>query len=246
MGFSLLEYLDWRIPKKMAVMKEKIFCEENMDYCYGTEFVARYQDVFSAFDLIKKSIIIQSLINKKEIEENAVLYHDADIDLKEKQNIIHDRLPYFRFNDTKIYVPIYNEDINKLYDTKYNELVNSNSSSFVSDFDPFELYGLDIFKSPFTRLIFIKEDTSCGCFFHPELFQIFIINKQGGLDHIIPIMDSFIKRMNFDDFCKVMDSFFEFDRDGFVKGLYEEKFISKEIYNDLLDYMEKKKKKYGE
>lgn len=246
MAFHLFDYLDWKIPKKMTLMSEKEFCEQNISFGKSSGFISRFNDVQFPFDLIRKTIILQSLINKKQIEENAELYNDSELGQEEKRNIIHSYLPYFLFNGVKIYVPTFDEEKNKYYDSDLEGLKKNKISEDVSDFNPFEYYGLDLFKSPFTRLILIQEDKTTAAFFHPELFEVFIINDQGDLDQTIPLFDSFKERPDLDNFFprlkKVVERFYDFDRTGFINALHSEGFISDILYQDILLQSEKDKR----
>ncbi len=250
MSFNLFSHLNWRIPKKLSVMPEKVLCENNVTLLNTSGLLAKYQDITGPFDLIKKAVVINALINKKQIEDESELYQDLSIDGLESYNIIHSKLPYFEIENTKIYVPIFSIEDNVCYDTLTHSLIEPEYIKYRHSFaekiiDPFETYGLDLFKSPFTRLILLMEDQSCGCFFHPELNEVFIINRQGMLDQTIPLFDSFIKERSYEDFFPrlklVFEKFFAFDKEGFINALHTEGFISDNLFDEIGKRYEKEK-----
>lgn len=256
MHFNLFDYLDWKIPQKMSNIYEKQFAEEHQQLFSYYGFLNRYDSDKSSFGLIKKNVIIQALINKKQIEEEAELYSDVELNTQARLDIIHDRLPYFYHGDIKIYVPIFSPSFNKRYDSHVESLSRYPFLSLKNDFeseviDPFETYNHQLFESTFSRLILIVKDETCAAYYHVQLRTIFVINSQGSLDHLIPLFDADIKYPNnldlFPRLKHLMEAYFDYDRDAFVNRLYSDQFISEHLYQEIIKlsfkYKSKKEKR---
>lgn len=242
MHFNLFDYLDWKIPKKLSMITEKQFTDEHQQFFSFYGFLNKYDTDKTPFGLIKKSIIVQSLINKKQIEEEAELYSDTELNTEERLNIIHDRLPFFRFEDTKIYVPFFSPAFNRRYDFQVESLTRYPFLSLKNDFeseviDPFEIYNHQLFNSTFSRLVFIMKDKTCAAFYHVQLQTIFVINDQGSLDHMIPLFDADVKFPNnlnlFPRLKNLMEAYFDYDRQEFIEILHTGEFISDHLYGEI-------------
>lgn len=243
MSFDLFDYLDWKIQKRMQQSYEKKFADAHQQYFSFYGFLSRFSEVANPFDLIRKTIILQGLLAKKQIEEEALLYSDTELSMPYRMEVIHNRLPFFKHDKINIYIPFFSPSFNKRYDTKVDSLSKHPFSLLKHDFqdmiiDPFETYGLDLFKSDFTRLIFLKEDRTCAAFYHVEFETIFIINNQGSLDHLIPLFDNSLKNPSYDNFFNrllhLIEAYFNYDREAFIARLYEDGFISKFLYDDII------------
>lgn len=243
MTFKLFDYLDWKIPLNISSMEEKKIISENVElfsyYAYLNKFVTGHE----AFAVIEKSILIQGYLNKKQIEQEADLYSDTELQNEEIYNSIHDRLPYFVHNGIKIYVPFFSPAFNKRYDTKVSSLSKYPFNLLKKDFgdelvNPFELYNKELFSSPFSRLIYITEDNTTLAYYHAELKCLFIINKQGTLDQIIPLFDEYIVLPDYTNiFSRLKDLltyFYNYDRQGFIDALKRNSFISEYLYRDII------------
>lgn len=243
MNFDLFDFLDWKIPKRMQQSYEKKFAEVHQQYFSFYGFLSRFNEVSNSFDLIRKTIILQGLLAKKQIEDEAQLYSDTELSMPYRMEIIHNRLPFFTHENVNIYIPFFSPSFNKRYDTKVDSLSKHPFSLLKHDFqdmiiDPFETYGLELFKSDFTRLIFLREDETCAAFYHVDFETIFIINNEGSLDHMIPIFDNALKNPEYKDFFKrllhVIDAYFNYDRDLFIERLCTDGLISKFLYDEII------------
>ena len=159
-----------------------------------------------------------------------------------RHEVIHKKLPYFEFEDVKIYVPFFSKEFNVHYDTKLDSLTRPPFDSLKEDFDssvinPFDTYGYKLFDSQFTRLVLIDEykDEGVAVFYHIGFESIYIITDQGTCDAIIPIFDNNIKKKNkdklFERISSLMKLYFANDREGFVDALLSLELISKHLYD---------------
>jgi hypothetical protein len=212
------------------------------------------------FRILQANIIIKALLNKELIESHL---EKISLDATQERNIPKEEFiknkvweildqtgsPYFVLEKTRIYIPVfsrslnimYNEECAKLLEKPYNVLVDKPKSSCV---DLFDTYGLDLYNSPFTSLIKIKDDKTSSSFYDPDFEVIYVINKQGRLDLEIHLFDKYLKNMEkhhtLSKIEMVMSCFYNTDYPGFVDALYKNKLISKKIYLQAMHKMDMK------
>jgi hypothetical protein len=244
--------------------KNNIYAKTN-EYTYYISNIALLSDAFpsykfplvenNTFRIIQMNILINALKNKNIIEETLdKCIHELNpinITTEEKNLYIRNHIwkeldlhnsPYFIIDRARIYIPlysqglnlIYNDECSKLFEYPYNQLKNDPSTAAI---DLFDVYNYALYDSKFTHLIKIKEDKSSAAFYHPEFETIYIINDQGRLDIAIDLFDRHIKNINSDDIIKrvedVVENFYSNDRKKFIKSLYKNQFISEKIYRKL-------------
>lgn len=112
--------------------------------------------------MIKTIVVLEGLNNKRKIENEAEIYTEVELSEENRHEVIHKKLPYFEFEDVKIYVPFFSKEFNVHYDTKLDSLTRPPFDSLKEDFDssvinPFDTYGYKLFDSQFTRLVLIDE-----------------------------------------------------------------------------------------
>ena len=87
-------------------------------------------------------------------------------------------------------------------------------------------------------MIYITEDNTTLAYYHAELKCLFIINKQGTLDQIIPLFDEYIVLPDYTNiFSRLKDLltyFYNYDRQGFIDALKRNNFISEYLYRDII------------
>lgn len=255
------------IYKMLAKYKRKVNFHQTDEYRFFIKNAPLYSSILSfykfsvnetvPFRIISANIIIRALINKElyehKLEEFALestqvnnMSKNEYIKLNVWKLLEENNAPYFYVEKSRIYIPIfsrtlnliYNEECEKLLEYPYNKLIESPKTSCV---DLFDTYSTNLFNSPFTSLILIKEDKTSSAFYHPDLETIFIINDQGRLDLEIPLFDKFLKNLDqhriINKIQNVVEIFYKNDYFGFVKALFENRFISKKMYSKLKNKM---------
>lgn len=231
-NFKLIPYLEWYNVKKLSDSFEKKYYDEynNLFSRYG--FLNVYNDITDSFELIKTIVVLEGLNNKRKIENEAEIYTEVELSEENRHEVIHKKLPYFEFEDVKIYVPFFSKEFNVHYDI--DSLKEDFDSSVIN---PFDTYGYKLFDSQFTRLVLIDEykDEGVAVFYHIGFESIYIITNQGTCDAIIPIFDNNIKKKNkdklFERISSLMKLYFANDREGFVDALLSLELISKHLYD---------------
>lgn len=198
------------------------------------------------FDVMRANIVLESLENKRQIE-NTCRDIASILDISNKENLIKFKkalkeitvsLAYHEENKTKIYIPIFSKAINgiyssnqnQLFDYPYDQLFENFSNSIV---DAFDTYGPELYNSNFTKLIRISSNGKEVAYFHYDTNTIYIVNSQGRLDEKIVLFDKYIKRPNLNHMLErikpVVDAYFANDREGFIKSLKDNSFISRKM-----------------
>mgnify|MGYP003571367228 CR=1 FL=1 len=207
-----------------------------------------YLEIDNNFDVIKANIIIKSIINKEELDS---VFEKTLADFEENQNLesfskhyeecIKD-LNYIHVEDAKIYIPFFNtqtnlvyyKDFNKMQDYPYLQLRKKFDSFIIN---PFQTYNISLFDSKFVNLIRVGETESCVAYFHPELYEILIINNQGSIDNIIYLFDKFIKNPNKENILErikpLVEAYFNNEMNDFIDILYKNNFISKIVFSKI-------------
>jgi len=246
-NFSLFNYLRYRCDKTLLVSESSYRKYYNDKFFMLDDYpqLRVYDDIYSPLTLIKMVILLQALVNKNSIEKQVELYQDANLKNKDVINVIHSRMPYLIYNEQKIYVPLFSPSFNNVYSDKLNLLLKQPYLSLKKDFisslvNPFFTYGFEIFNSTFTNLILLKTSASkdSAAFYSIEFEMIFIITNQGTLQEQINLFDKDPNQSNkehlFERLVKLVDFYFNEDKDGFINYLYEGEFISKKTYDFIL------------
>lgn len=204
------------------------------------------------FDLIKSNIVIQSMMNKAQIEK---ILDDITINFKKLQDpvtrkkiiaFVNERivnLPFLEEEGKKIYFPLFSRTLNMLFLEEPEKLLEYPYSVLRHDFattliDPFEAYGYALYNSKFTNLIKISGDKTSCAFYHFDYRTIYIINDQGRLDIAIPLFDKAMKKISthhlIERITKVVEAFYTNNRETFIHELYAQKFVSFKLYRKFL------------
>lgn len=198
------------------------------------------------FDIIRANILLQGLENKKNIEsevENLAKHFDEGKKVTHEKYILTLRertigAPYYQEGNIKIFIPFFSKALNSIYTREpekllkepFNGLKEAFSGSLI---DPFDTYGADLYNSSFTRLIKVGERKNEFAFFHYDTNTIYIINEQGRLDVSIFLFDKYIKFPNYNNMLErispVIEQYFNYDKEEFIKALYTSKFISRRM-----------------
>ena len=243
--FNLFSYIKWKNDKHELLSNSsyKQFFDENFHVLEHYPWLNKYMSYESSFDLIKSTIIIKTILNKKQIEMYSQFYSEADLKIESTYNLVHSRLPYFIKDDIRIYVPIFKEMYNERYDRFLGSLLKLPYSSLKDDFedrtiDCFDYYNCSLFNSSFTKMILISQRDNLQAYYDVELETIFIIDDQGVLEQEIPIFDNKCKDKRkshiFDHVSSLVEAYYNCDKNAFILGLYNYGFISKKAYEFIL------------
>jgi hypothetical protein len=197
------------------------------------------------FNIIRINILLKSLINKLAIEKEVSSLGEYISNGEKVENAkfiqtIRDKtleLPYFNDGKNKLFIPIFSRAINFIYSKEtykllsypYNELIINFKDSMI---DPFDLYGYEIYNSYFTRLVQVgvSSDKKEAVYFHYDTNTLYFINDQGRLDKKLVLFDKYIKRITTSHMLErikpVVNAYFTYDREAFIKALVDGKFIS--------------------
>ena len=209
------------------------------------KFSFLYDSENNEFDIMRANIIIGALKNKEtiELEVESLKKYGQDKDPKAFKEALKNRcidLPYFSNNGLKIYIPIFTRAINEIYtnepllllESPYNDLKNNYIDSSI---DPFDTYGAELFNSFFTSLVKVDTNGKEVAYFHYDTNTIYIINDQGRLDLKIVLFDKYLRKINtthmLERVTSVVRKYFENDKEGFLKALLENNFISKKLFD---------------
>ena len=250
----LFSFLNKKTLNKYEKTEEYQFYMKNKEYLLPLNF--HYHLVFSennAFKIIQANILIKAMMNKEIYDETLKRSQDELLTIIDGRNeylkskiwkaLDENQAIYFEKDATRIYLPIYsramnliyNDDPIKLLEYPYTEIVKDARSSCI---DLFDLYNYDLYASPFTHLIKIKEDKTSCAFYHPDFETIFIINDQGRLDIAIPLFDKYLKERDHHLLMKrvanVVDDFYSNERKKFVRSLRDNGLISSKMCSILL------------
>lgn len=227
--FSLFSYLQ---KKNKKDIKSYSLYKENSSNVFILEPISNiFNKVISnksLIDVLKTNILIKGMKNKEYIENNL---------FKEDYN-----LPKMNIDSMDIYIPFYNEDLNLIYSIyqdklnkfPYSEMIDDYSKSIVN---PFTYYGYELYNSSFTNLKLISKHSKEAYFYCEELETILSITSQGGLEKEIPLFDYQHEKKSFDEIKdnlqKLMSYYHDFDRENFIDELFNSKFISHKLYDEI-------------
>lgn len=199
-------------------------------------------DVSNEFDLMRANIIIQSLINKKTIEDSVIyVYKKSMMNTLEANKVIEEsikKLPYIIEGEEKIYVPIFSRAINTFYSRQFAKLLSEPYNKLLENFDVscidlFEVYNFELYDSLFSKLVPIYKDENVMVTYHFDFHSIYVINKQGRLDAKIALFDRYLKKPNYDHVIErikpVVDRYLHDDKEGMMKLLIEKNLVSEKL-----------------
>lgn len=213
--------------------------------------LVRFAKATQPFDVIRANILIRSLHNKAEIEEEFIRVL-KEARKKQEENPISiavaktyefsKRLPYLAEGNRKIYVPLLSRSINEIYDRNLSKLLDDNYKLLLTTFNPliidtFDVYGSQIYNSFFTKLILVAEDEKIQAFYDYDSFSLYFVNKQGRLENQICLFDKGIARRNTNHMVErllpVANAYLRFNKKEMIYWLVENKLISSTIINKI-------------
>ena len=242
---KLFDFIASRAKRRKGFEKseEFRFFLENRHLLIRLPHFSNYYDLDSdPFDIMRANIVLQAYLNKAKMEEeirNLNTYISANKKnhehfVKSFQEIISE-LPYYQDENEKIYIPFFTRSLNEIYHDEPEKLLTYPYDGLAENFkdtviDPFDTYGSELYNSHFSRLVKIKQDGKETAFFHYDTNTIYFVNEQGRLDTSIVLFDRYIRHPNYAHMLErikpVVDAYFAFDREAFLKALHENGFLS--------------------
>lgn len=146
----------------------------------------------SAFSYYENEIIYRSIMNKRAIEDayfqGLAKMNDfySTLDFKEKQRMmnyeIHEQLqslPHFVVDDTNIYIPFFDEKMNRIYQNEivlfdlkqYREIVRNYQHLMVKHH-----YGIHVYDASFSSLVWVAQFKSQVALFDPHTKRLFFMD----------------------------------------------------------------------
>lgn len=172
--------------RKVTSYKARLFEMQKLFKEYGIACVMK--DEFSFFQI---EIIYESILNKQRFEDTYlttyVTMHDfwEDLDYQERKhqmNVDIDRmrkeLKSFPFNNEEIYMPMFDERMNRLYTQEIVLLELKQYGRFQRKFDDViqkDLYGINPYMYNFTSCLFICGDEKHFSIYNPDLNRLYFI-----------------------------------------------------------------------
>ena len=208
-------------------------------------FISLYDFDSDPFEVMRANIVLQAYLNKAKMEEeinNLNTYISPN-----KKNHAHfvksfheivSELPYFQEDKDKIFIPFFTRSLNQIYYDDPEKLLTYPYNGLMDHFkdtviDPFDTYGSELYNSHFSRLVKIRKEDKETAFFHYDTNTIYFVNEQGRLDTSIVLFDRYIRHPNYSHMLErikpVVDAYFAFDREAFLKALVNNGFMSSHL-----------------
>jgi hypothetical protein len=243
MSKSATEYLFWANPKSIANSFEQRFYDENASL-FNVK-TSLYNENRSILDIIKSTIILQGLENRRQLNTDYLQFPKEQLQRKEIQEALVEQLPYIEDGGERIYIPTYSREINDIYyrhpemlkERPYSDYLTNENVGVVN---PFETYGFLLLDSPFTRLVKLdatKDDIHV--YYHIDFETLFFIRKDLTLELELPILDEKAKRTDnlhlFDDLEVIAKDYFDGDIEKMFVHLKEKKLLSSSLFEECME-----------
>ena len=245
---KLFDYIASKAKRRQGFEKSeefRFFLEYRHLLTKIPRFVHFYDLESEPFEIMRANIILQAYLNKSKMEQE--IHNLSNYITVNKKNHAHfvksfheiiSEQPYYQEDKDKIFIPfftrslnqIYNEDPEKLLTYPYNGLADNFKDTVV---DPFDTYGSELYNSQISRLVKIREFDKETAFFHYDTNTIYFVNEEGRLDASVVLFDRYIRRPNYAHMLErikpVVDAYFAFDREAFLKALHDNDFLSSHL-----------------
>ncbi|MBQ6731356.1 MAG: hypothetical protein IJR08_05590 [Bacilli bacterium] len=242
---SLFNFIASRAKRRKGFEKSEEF-RFFLDYRHLLTRLPRFVNFYDLdsdpFDIMRANIILQAYINKAKMEEEVRnLSNYINVNKKNHAHFVksfHEiisELPYFQDGKDKIFIPFFTRSLNEIYIDDPEKLLTYPYDGLAENFkdtviDPFDTYGSELYNSHFSRLVKIRKEDKETAFFHYDTNTIYLINEQGRLDTSIVLFDRYIRHPNYAHMLEriqpVIDAYFAFDREAFLKALHDNGFLS--------------------
>ena len=246
---KLFDYIASRAKKRKDFEKSeefRFFIENRHLLTKIPRFVNFYDIENEPFEIFRANIILQAYLNKSKMEEE-IQNLSGYININNKKNhaqfirsyheIISEQ-PYFQEDKNKIFIPFFTRSLNQIYHDEPEKLLAYPYDGLADNFkdtviDPFDTYGSELYNSQFSRLVKVKQEGKETAFFHYDTNTIYFVNEEGRLDANVVLFDRYLRRPNYAHMLErmkpVIDAYFAFDREGFLRALRENGFISSHL-----------------
>lgn len=239
---SLYQLLsDNQAPTSFDHGDERAFYNRYSYKLSDNEPFAYLSKVVDSFGVIRANIVLRAIINKEEIEK-AFFAHSKALEknpnatpMNEFMEDVTSTLPYIEVGGEKIYVPIFPSSLASIYTDSYEKLSVPPYKRLLKDYeaaliDPFDYYGMALYDSYFTKLVILRKTETSMAAYDYDAECIYFINEQGRLDAKIALFDKGLTRPLKNHMIpriqKVVDAYYEGDRDKMLNVLLKEKLIS--------------------
>lgn len=246
---KLFDYIASRAKRRKGFEKSeefRFFLDNRHLLTKIPRFVNFYDVENDPFEIMRANIILQAYLNKAKMEEE-IRNLSSYINVNNKKNhaqflksfheIISEQ-PYYQEDKNKIFIPFFTRSLNQIYHDEPEKLLVYPYDGLADNFkdtviDPFDTYGSELYNSQFSRLVKVKQDGKETAFFHYDANTIYFINEEGRLDASVVLFDRYLRRPNYAHMLErikpVIDAYFAFDREGFIRALRENGFISSHL-----------------
>lgn len=246
---KLFDYIASRAKKRKGFEKSeefRFFLESRHLLTKIPRFVNFYDLENEPFEVMRANIILQAYVNKVKIEEeisnlsqyfNLANKKDHAQFMKSFNEIISE-LPYYQEDKNRIFIPFFTRSLNQLYFNEPEKLLTYPYDGLKDNFkdtviDPFDTYGSELYNSQFSRLVKVKQVDKETAFFHYDTNTIYFVNEEGRLDASVVLFDRYLRNPNYSHMLErikpVIDAYFAFDREAFLKELRANGFISSHL-----------------
>ena len=242
---KLFDYIASKAKRRKGFEKSeefRFFLENRHLLTKIPRFVHFYDLESEPFEIMRANIILQAYLNKNKMEQevrNLNNYITAN-----KKNHAHfvksfheiiSELPYYQEGKDKILIPFFTRSLNQIYNDDPEKLLTYPYDGLAENFkdtviDPFDTYGSELYNSHFSRLVKIRREDKETAYFHYDTNTIYFVNDEGRLDSSVVLFDRYIRHPNYAHMLErikpVVDAYFAFDRDAFLKALHDNDFLS--------------------
>lgn len=223
--------------------EESNFYFQNRSLLNGIENYKFLINAIDDFDIIRANIVIRAMLNKKQLDKTIIhTFKESKFTTEEAKEFIHETmtgLPYIQEGNIKIYVPIFNRQINKLYFDEFGKLLVSPYSTILSDnfasscIDLFEMYGFELYDSLFSKFVVIERQDKIIVLYHFDFQTIYFVNDQGRLEAKLALFDKYLRHPDNSNIIErikpAIEAYLSDDREGLYQALVINKLISKKL-----------------
>lgn len=209
------------------------------------------------FICLQYEILYHSLCNKIKFEETFlktyVMMHDYwnDLDYLERKhqvNVDVDQMKgdliHFVYQDEVIYLPIFDEKMNRMY---HHEMVLFDLKQYgklrreFKQYIKLNRYGIELWKSDFTRAEFVREWDSMYCLYVRELNRFYIIEDDQCIDTIS--LDPTANELDHEQLILISQLYEKKDAQSLIEFIINEKLIQDKLVKKFERYLKKLQKK---
>ncbi len=204
-------------------------------------------------ELINSNIVLRGLLNKIQVEKGLLEFESAHFDTLsfmtyvEKRKMINfdihqytDDMPQFvdRESNQTIIIPFFEPFINQRYIDDISIFTLKQHSSYFYSFnqhmlDPYKTYGYQVYKSPFTKLEMLYENSHMILFYYDDFKCIYAFKKDKlKLTRTIHIIDQYSTKtdIDIDDIKEAARLYADFKFKELLELLHDKEYVSDKTY----------------